>query len=332
MNEYSKILSENVFSIGEFSIEPLRYQDIFLIMKWRNEQMYHLRQDKLLTEQDQEIYYEKTVKNSFYSSEPKQILFSFLKNGQLVGYGGLVHINWKKKEGEISFLINTEIESDYFNLFWSRFLKIIEEVSFTYLNFTRIFTYSYSIRKNLYDILNRENYILEKVIPNAKIINKKTFDIRIHSKLYTELRFRGLMMNDKTSVFEWSNDKTTRKNSINQKLISWENHTEWFNNRLNNPELQSFIFCLKNKKVGFLRLDKKDGFEKISFMVSPFFRGQGIGSLMIQKILNYFPAKKFIAEVLTDNINSNKIFLKNNFYRVDNQENNQINTYVWELQ
>ena len=301
-------------------------------MKWRNEQIYHLRQNKLLTEEDQEIYYEKSVKKSFYSSEPKLILFSFLKNDQLMGYGGLVHINWEKKEGEISFLMNTEIESDYFGLFWTSFLKIIEEVSFTYLNFTKIFTYSYSIRKNLYDILKREKYILEKIIPNSIIINKKSFDIKIHSKLYTDLRFRGLMMNDKKSIFEWSNDITTRKNSINKELISWENHSDWFKNRLNNPEYQNYIFCLKNKKVGFLRLDKKDGFDKISFMVSPFFRGQGIGTLMIQNILNYFPTKKFIAEVFRDNISSNKIFLKNNFFRVHNQENNQINIYVWESQ
>ena len=41
-------------SDGQYKIVPIRYEDRFDIMKWRNEQMYHLRQSKPLTEEDQE--------------------------------------------------------------------------------------------------------------------------------------------------------------------------------------------------------------------------------------------------------------------------------------
>ena len=37
-------LSQNIFQTGEFQIVPIRYKDRLDIMKWRNEQMYHLRQ------------------------------------------------------------------------------------------------------------------------------------------------------------------------------------------------------------------------------------------------------------------------------------------------
>ena len=47
-------LKKNIFSIDDFSIIPIRYEDRFEIMKWRNEQVYHLRQDEPLTVKDQE--------------------------------------------------------------------------------------------------------------------------------------------------------------------------------------------------------------------------------------------------------------------------------------
>ena len=56
-----KALSRNKFTNKEVSLVPIRYQDRKLIMKWRNEQMYHLRQVKPLTEKDQDSYFENIV-------------------------------------------------------------------------------------------------------------------------------------------------------------------------------------------------------------------------------------------------------------------------------
>jgi hypothetical protein len=40
------------------------------------------------------------------SSDNESLLFSFLKNGECIGYGGLVHINWIDQNAEISFMID----------------------------------------------------------------------------------------------------------------------------------------------------------------------------------------------------------------------------------
>ena len=40
---------------------PIRYEDRFEIMRWRNEQIYHLRQTKMLSDIDQEEYFRETV-------------------------------------------------------------------------------------------------------------------------------------------------------------------------------------------------------------------------------------------------------------------------------
>ena len=50
-------LNQNEFKALDYKIVPIRYEDRLAIMKWRNEQMYHLRQDKPLTEKSQEDYF-----------------------------------------------------------------------------------------------------------------------------------------------------------------------------------------------------------------------------------------------------------------------------------
>jgi hypothetical protein len=105
-NHY-KILKTNQYELDNIKIVPIRYEDRLLIMRWRNEQMYHLRQQKLLTEADQNNYFDNVVSKLFDADEPNQLLFSYLHDDVCIGYGGLVHINWKDKNAEISFIIDS---------------------------------------------------------------------------------------------------------------------------------------------------------------------------------------------------------------------------------
>ena len=52
-NKY-KCLTKNIFSDKVYSIVPIRYEDRIAIMTWRNEQVYHLRQSSLLTQESQD--------------------------------------------------------------------------------------------------------------------------------------------------------------------------------------------------------------------------------------------------------------------------------------
>jgi len=148
-----KILTEQQFKSGEYSIVPIRSEDRYVIMNWRNEQIYHLRQSKPLTKEDQDRYFDYVVSQLFEQEKPNQILFSFLSNDICVGYGGLVHINWIDKNAEISFLINTDLEKDFFNEFWKIYLSLIEKVAFDELSLHKIYTYAYDLRPHLYVVL-----------------------------------------------------------------------------------------------------------------------------------------------------------------------------------
>ena len=64
-----RVLNQQIVTDGEYSLVPIRYEDRWRIMQWRNEQIYHLRQAKPLTEEQQEYYFTKrSPRISIFSS------------------------------------------------------------------------------------------------------------------------------------------------------------------------------------------------------------------------------------------------------------------------
>ena len=182
MKKY-KVLNKSIFSKGEYKIVPLRFEDRIDIMKWRNEQMYHLRQDKPLTEKSQEDYFNGTVVKLFDQEKPNQILFSYLQNGKCIGYGGLVHINWIDKNAEISFIIDSALEENNFQTYWKDYLTLIEKVAFEDLKFHKIFSYAFDLRPHLYDVLLSAGFKEETRLKEHCFFENKFIDVVIHSKI-----------------------------------------------------------------------------------------------------------------------------------------------------
>ncbi len=184
MNSY-KAIHQQKFSIEAYTIVPIRYEDRMDILKWRNEQVYHLRQDKPLAEADQENYFNTVIVKLFDQEQPNQILFSYLKNGKCIGYGGLVHINWVDKNAEISFIMNTQLEKEQFSLHWKIFLKLIEEVAFKELKLYKIFTFAFDLRSHLYAPIEESGFVKEATLKKHSFFNGTYIDVIIHSKFNT---------------------------------------------------------------------------------------------------------------------------------------------------
>lgn len=180
-----KVLNKNIFSKGKFKIIPIQFENRIDIMNWRNEQIHHLRQDKPLTIENQNIYFNTIIKDLFDQDQPNQILFSFLENDNLVGYGGLVHINWIDKNAEISFVMDTKLEKEYFSTHWKSFLKLIEEVAFIELNFHKIFTFAFDLRPHLYVPIEDSGFVKEAILKEHYFFNGTHKDVIIHSKFNT---------------------------------------------------------------------------------------------------------------------------------------------------
>lgn len=324
MEREYKILSKNSFFFKDYRIIPIRDKDKYLIMEWRNNQIYHLRQKKPLLKDDQDNYFKLIIAPLFDQREPNQILFSFLKKNELIGYGGLVHLNWDKKEAEISFLIDTKLQDQYFEKLWYIFLNLIEEVAFDNLELNKIYTYSFDLRPKLYKVLKKQSFLYEGLIKNAIKKNRKWVYALIHSKFREKLTYREACFSDSKFLYEWSNELITRKNSLNKEPIKWEDHNKWFNLKLaNKKECKIFIFLQKHP-IGVLRLDKiSEGF-KISFSVDKNYRGKGLGFRMVNQIINEFSELNFYAEVIGENENSNRIFIKNGFKILKNSKSKYV--------
>src|SRR5687767_2986917 len=127
-----QMLSQQNFGAGGFELVPIRDEDKFQIMQWRNEQIDILRQKRPLTREEQERYFVDVIEKLFTSEHPEQLLFSVLENKILIGYGGLVHIDWDSGNAEISFITATErnVRSDQFIQDWKCFLELVKTIAF----------------------------------------------------------------------------------------------------------------------------------------------------------------------------------------------------------
>ena len=178
-----KILSKNKFENGKFSIVPLRSSDRYKIMNWRNKQMYHLRQTKPLTKVEQDHYFDNIISKTFSQNYPDQILFSYLLRGECIGYGGLVHINWNDKNAELSFIMDTDLEKDFFSFHWQNFISKIEEVALRELKLHKIYVYAFDLRPHLYDALELSGFIKEAELKEHCNVNNEFKSVIIHSKI-----------------------------------------------------------------------------------------------------------------------------------------------------
>ena len=177
-----KVLNNQIFSSGKYTIVPIRIEDRHVIRKWRNEQIFHLRQNKVLSEEDQDNYFNTVVKSLFSQDHPNQILFSYLEDGECIGYGGLIHINWVDQNAEISFLTKTTIKGTEYEFQMSTFMSLLDKVAFEELNFHKVFTYTFDVRPEIYPILEKNGFKREAVLKEHCLFNGDFKDVIIYTK------------------------------------------------------------------------------------------------------------------------------------------------------
>jgi RimJ/RimL family protein N-acetyltransferase len=286
-----KALNKNEFTNGNFSIVPIRYEDRFAIMKWRNEQLYHLRQSKPLTVEDQEHYFNGIVDKLFNQEQPNQILFSFLENGLCIGYGGLVHINWIDKNAEISFIMDTQFEAIRFHEIWTEYLLFLEKVAFKDLKLHKIFTYAFDLRPHLYVALKEANFMEETRLKEHCLFDGKYIDVLIHSKINKKLlRIRRATLGDTKLYFDWANDSSVREQSYKSSIIDFESHKKWFETKLKDDSCILLVFQNQHdKNVGQIRIQKENEHQAlIGISIAVEHRGKGYAKDMLLLASDYF--------------------------------------------
>jgi RimJ/RimL family protein N-acetyltransferase len=297
-------------------------------MKWRNDQIYHLRQKDLLTRNGQDAYFNDVVSKLFVQLQPNQILFSFFQREKCVGYGGLVHINWIDMNAEVSFLMDTELEKDNFSKNWVGFLNLIKQVSFNELRFHKIYTYAFDLRPILYTVLASVGFVEDARLKQHAIFQDKAIDVVIHSMINTNLLLRKANKYDLDSTYLWTTDPNVRKYSFNQGVITKDHHTTWFCSKIMDQNCFYYILEYGAQKIGSIRIDYNPNLNEgvISYLISTSFHGNGFGLKILQlaekEVKDQLLNKELvlIGYILQENIASIKIFEKLE-YSLNSNEN-----------
>jgi RimJ/RimL family protein N-acetyltransferase len=313
-----KALNKQVYQSDEFSIVPIRMEDRYDIMQWRNDQIYHLRQAEPLTEAKQDAYFENVVKKLFDQNQPHQILVSFLKAEKCIGYGGLVHINWIDKNAEISFIMKTELEALDFQKNWHLFLGLIEQAAFGDLKLHKIFTYAFDLRPYLYAALERSGFKREAILPEHCLFQGKYLNVVIHSKINRIIVLREASIEDAQITFKWANDAKVRRYALTQHEISESEHLKWFESKINSSDCIYYIVSYNQVSVGSFRIDiNSDSIGVISYLLDPMYHGKNLGKSLlrdgVEKARAHKTLDKIVGYVKEENQPSLNLFRKLGF-------------------
>ena len=148
---------------GLIYLRAVNYSDIESIRHWRNSQIDVLRQASLITCEEQERYFSEQIWPDKLSPYPKQVLLAIEKNYELIGYGGLVNLNWQDQRAEVSFLLSPKIENssnERARIFLS-FLGLIQELAFEDLGLSRLWTKPLNLELHIFLYLKKLVFYLK---------------------------------------------------------------------------------------------------------------------------------------------------------------------------
>ena len=126
------------------------------------------------------------------------------------------------------------------------------------------------------------------------------------------LKIRRANKKDALLYYEWANEEAVRKQSFSTAIISLDDHIEWFEKKIIDPECIMLIF--ENElglPAGQIRLQKEDEETyMIGISVDILSRGKGLATNMFKMASDYlfslFPQKKIVALIKEDNYPSIK--------------------------
>lgn len=161
-----RCLKEKCFKNRDYQIVAIRPEDIENIRLWRNAQIDVLRQKKMLTYEEQQLYFQEQVWPTFQQENPKQILFSFLLHDTCIGYGGLTYLDWENRRAEVSFLVDPARAADekVYRQDFTHFLELLCQVAFEHMYLHRLLAETYAFRHSTIAILEKMGFIQEGVL------------------------------------------------------------------------------------------------------------------------------------------------------------------------
>ncbi|GAA5495483.1 hypothetical protein Rhal01_01658 [Rubritalea halochordaticola] len=99
------------------------------------------------------------------------------------------------------------------------------------------------------------------------------------------IQLRKARLEDAYTLWEWANDPVTRASSFQSDPIPWENHCQWLEDSIGNPQRHLLLATgSKDEPLAQCRFDQSSpAVYIISISLSPHIRGTGLAPLIIRK-------------------------------------------------
>lgn len=170
--------------VGAYSARPIAWADREPVRRWRNAQLGILRQREPLSEDTQDRYYRDVLAPSFAQARPSQVLVAVECRGVLVGYGGVVHLDWADRRGEVSFLTDPRrLDPEAFAADWRAFLALLVPMARDQLGLHRLTTHAYASRTELFGLLEEAGFVREGVLREHRSLAGGWVDVVLHGLL-----------------------------------------------------------------------------------------------------------------------------------------------------
>jgi UDP-2,4-diacetamido-2,4,6-trideoxy-beta-L-altropyranose hydrolase len=149
--------------------------------------------------------------------------------------------------------------------------------------------------------------------------------------------FRTVIAKDASMIFNLSNDRLVRANSIQQESINWGNHLDWFSGKLLDDDCYFLVaFTTTDQFIGQIRFEIKGYYAEINISIDKDFRGKDLAkSLIFNASYRCFHLKPNVGHILAfirpQNTPSIKAFSKAGYLPFQKEKINDEEYFVLKL-
>ena len=148
------------------------------------------------------------------------------------------------------------------------------------------------------------------------------------------LSLRLAVASDVKLLFEWVNTPSSLKNKEKSSApIEWSAHQNWFNKRLNNPNVRIWIVERNKQAIGQVRVEYDNNKLLIDIFIDSLFKGNDYGlkalKLLIKQCQVTYPGVPLHAIIKNENYPSLNLFRRSDFQEVTNDGHGHMSYFIY---
>lgn len=136
-----------------------------------------------------------------------------------------------------------------------------------------------------------------------------------------DLQIRKVSRSDCRLLWMWVNEPEAIANFFSSRAIPWEEHVQWFETKIHDPNCHIFIGVRADGEIGQVRFEVSHEEAEVSISVDRRWRGQGNGErlleLGIEALLRETRVRRIHSHVKPSNRSSLRLFEQCGFVHID---------------